>query len=149
MRVRDAMTKNPECCDRNTKIEDVARMMVACDCGAIPVVEDQQSKKPIGIVTDRDIVTRVVAQGENYAQRQAGSAMTEFTVTISADADISQAEAKMRDNHIRRLLVVDDSGACIGIVSEADLVRRLSGDELEDMLRGIYEPMQEASAVAP
>ncbi len=146
MQVRELMTRHPECCDPNTKIEDVARMMVECDCGAIPVVESQEARRPIGIITDRDIVTRVVARGENCSQRQVRAAMTETTVTISEDADISDAEARMRDNHIRRILVVNDSGECIGIVSEADLVRKLSGEELEDMLRGIYEPMQEASA---
>lgn len=148
MKVREVMTENPVCCDRNTKIQDVARMMVECDCGAIPVVEDQQSRRPIGIITDRDIVTRIIAQGEDYFQRKAGSAMTEATVTISEDAAISEAESTMRDNQIRRLLVVDEGGACIGIVAEADLIGQISGNELEDVLKGIYEPMRSASAVA-
>lgn len=148
MQVREVMTSHPECCDPNTNVEDVARMMMECDCGAIPVVDSQESRRPIGIITDRDIVMRVVAQGENCSQRQARAAMTESTVTISEDADISDAEAKMRDRHIRRILVVNDGGECTGIVSEADLVRKLSGQELEDMLRGIYEPMQSASASA-
>lgn len=148
MQVRELMSANPQICDQNTKIQDVAQMMVECDCGAIPVCEGNGSRKPIGMITDRDIVTRMIARGDNPMQRQAGSAMTRTTVTVSEDADINEVEAKMRDNHIKRVIVVDRNGDCTGIVSEADLVRTLSGEELEDMLRGIYEPMEGASSTA-
>jgi len=61
MNVSSVMTANPTCCTRDTPLTDVAKMMVECDCGQIPVVESQQDKRPVGVVTDRDIVVRMVA----------------------------------------------------------------------------------------
>ena len=58
MRVQEIMTKDPQCCTPDTTIQDVARMMVDCDCGAIPVVQEKESKQPVGVITDRDIVAR-------------------------------------------------------------------------------------------
>lgn len=121
MRVNEIMTANPTFCTTDTGLQEVARMMVDCDCGAIPVVESMESRKPIGIVTDRDIVTRLIATGRNPLEARAADAMTKNTVTINADANVSDAVNRMEYHQIRRILVVDNDGRCVGILAQADV----------------------------
>src|SRR5690606_35079009 len=85
---------------------------------ALPILE---SRKPIGIVTDRDIVTRLIATGRNPLEARAADAMTKNTVTINADANVSDAVNRMEDHQIRRILVVDNDGRCVGILAQADV----------------------------
>lgn len=121
MRVNEIMTANPSFCTSETGLQEVARMMVDCDCGAIPVVESMESRKPIGIITDRDIVTRLIATGRNPLDSRASDAMTRNTVTVNADANVSDAVDRMEDHQIRRILVVDNEGRCVGILAQADV----------------------------
>ena len=65
MNVGEIMTKDPACCTPDTRLQEVAKMMVDNDCGCIPVVDDEGSKMPVGMITDRDITCRVVANGQN------------------------------------------------------------------------------------
>ena len=65
LQVKDIMTKDPVCCFPDTSLEHVARLMVEHDCGEIPVVDTEESKKPVGVITDRDIACRTVAQSKN------------------------------------------------------------------------------------
>lgn len=139
MRVQEIMTENPECCTRETKLQDVAKMMASCDCGAIPVVEDKSSKKPVGIVTDRDIVVRVLAKGENYLQLQAASAMTSSTVSVGPNTDVDEAEETMKQKQIRRVLVVDN-GEIVGIMAQADIARSRPEGETGDVVEEVSEP---------
>lgn len=143
MTVQEIMTRDPQCCTPDTKIQQVARMMVDCDCGAIPVVEDNNSKKPVGVITDRDIVTRIVAEGDDYTQLGASAAMTEATVTVQDDADLSDAERQMKDKQVRRILVLNDGGQCVGILAQADIARHRSDSETGDVVEEISEPMAE------
>ena len=69
MNVEDIMTRNPVCCTPDSGLRDVAQMMVDCDCGEIPVVESFESLIPVGVITDRDIVCRVVAKGMNPLEK--------------------------------------------------------------------------------
>lgn len=147
MTVQEIMTKEPECCTTDTKLQEVSSMMARCDCGAIPVVEDMESKHPIGIVTDRDIVTRVLAKGENYQQLSASAAMTRSTVTVQPDSSLHDAEEAMKSNQIRRLVVVDEDGRCMGILSQADIARHRPEGETGDLVEEISEPSAVASDV--
>ncbi len=140
MTVQEIMTREPQCCTPDTKLRQVARMMVDCDCGAIPVVEDMDSKQPVGIVTDRDIVMRVVAEGKDYTQLGASAAMTPSTVTVQEDADLSDAERLMKDRQIRRIIVVDENGRCVGMLAQADIARHRSDSETGDVVEEISEP---------
>jgi CBS domain-containing protein len=125
-----------------TSLQEVAQMMVECDCGAIPVVESEQSKRPVGIITDRDIVTRIIARGEDCQSRQVSAAMTSTTISVRQDADLSEAEDLMKRHQIRRLLVVDDSEGCVGIIAQADIARHASDEETGELLEEISEPAQ-------
>jgi CBS domain-containing protein len=75
MKAGDIMTPNPACCTPETGLREVAQMLVDHDCGAIPVVSDQQSRRPVGIVTDRDIACRAVAAGKNALELTASDCM--------------------------------------------------------------------------
>lgn len=145
MRVGDVMTMNPAVCTPDTNLGEVARMMVECDCGAIPVVEEKGSPRPAGIVTDRDIVVRVIARGENPIDRTARHAMSNSTITVSVDADLEEAARLMKEHRVRRILVInDDTGedqrGVVGIVSQADIARRMSDDVTGDVVEEISIP---------
>jgi CBS domain-containing protein len=140
MTARDLMTSNPACCTMDTPLNDVARMMVGCDCGEIPVVERQDMKKPLGVVTDRDIVCRVVAEGKNPLTMNAGSAMTSPAVTARENDDIDEIKRVMETHQIRRVPVVDENGEICGIVSLADIARRDSKKEIGEVVREVSAP---------
>ncbi|MEO6588248.1 MAG: CBS domain-containing protein [Pyrinomonadaceae bacterium] len=121
MNVKEIMTKNPACCTADSNLQEVAQMMVENDCGCIPVVENTESKKPIGMITDRDITIRTVAEGKNPLDLTAGDIMSDQVVTVTSDSSIEDCCGKMESNQIRRIAVVDEKGGCCGIVAQADV----------------------------
>jgi CBS domain-containing protein len=118
---RDIMTGNPACCTPRTTLEEIARMMVQNDCGEIPVVDTND--RLIGVVTDRDIVCRVVAEGKNPAGYTVESCMTSDVVTVREDTPLDEIVQTMEQHQIRRVPVVDEEGSCVGIIAQADLAR--------------------------
>lgn len=125
-RVRDIMTHDARCCTQDTPLVDVARMMVEGNCGEIPVVDNYTNLRPIGVITDRDIVCRVIAQRRNPLELCADTCMTTPVVTIHQHAPIQDCLRLMEENRIRRIPVVDRQGRVCGIVSQADIARVLS-----------------------
>ena len=121
MKVREIMTRDPACCTRDTRIQDVARMMVERDCGEIPVVASARSPVPVGVITDRDIVTRTVASGRNPIDMMASEVMTTPVVTTTPETNLEDCARIFAEHQIRRVPVVDDQGQCCGIVAQADL----------------------------
>lgn len=121
MYVKEIMTKNPACCTKDESLQQVAKMMVENDCGCIPIVEDTKSKKPIGTITDRDIIIRTVAEGKNPLELTAADAMSSQTKTVTPETSVEECCNLMENNQIRRVLVVDDEGVCCGIVAQADV----------------------------
>jgi len=122
MHVEELMTKDPACCGRDTPLPEVARMMVERDCGCIPVVSEDH--RPVGVLTDRDIVCRVVAVGSDPRALTASDAMSTECVTISPDASAERCCEILEEKQIRRAIVVDDQGRVCGVVAQADLARR-------------------------
>jgi CBS domain-containing protein len=116
---RDVMTPDPACCTPNTSLDEVAKMMAQNDCGEIPVVDP--GDQIIGVVTDRDIVCRVVAAGKNPMAYTAETCMSDPVVTVPADAPLEEVVATMEKHQIRRVPVVDDRESCVGIISQADI----------------------------
>jgi CBS domain-containing protein len=116
---RDVMTRDPACCSPSTTLDQVAKLMVQNNCGEIPIVES--SGQPIGVVTDRDIVCRIAAEGKNPIGHTAESCMSSPVVTVLADAPFDDVLLMMEGHQIRRVLVVDDGGCCAGIISQADI----------------------------
>ena len=126
MSVQSIMTRDPACCTPSTPLQDVAKMMIDNDCGQIPVVAEG-SKRPIGVVTDRDIVVRLVAQGSNPLEARASDAMSTPCVTVTCDTSLRECCDVMETSQIRRVPVVDANGELCGIVSLADIA--LSGQD--------------------
>ncbi len=138
MKVSEIMTRNPMCATPDMSLEQVARMMADCDCGAIPVVESQNSQVPIGIITDRDIVIRSLGRGRNPMDMTVEDCMTASTITVDMESDLRDAARMMRENQIRRLIVTDgDQRSIVGIVALADVARqhhdKLTGEVVEEI----------------
>jgi len=139
MKVSEVMTRNPACCTPDTNLQQCACMMVEYDCGAIPVI-DGESGKPIGIVTDRDITVRAVANCKNPLELAARDCMTAPVCTISEDASLDECLDLLEEKQIRRMLVVDGTGKCTGIVAAADLVEHASKRKAGELLQKVSQP---------
>ena len=139
MQVRDIMTERLAFCSPDTDLREVARMMVESDCGAIPVVEPE-SGKAIGIVTDRDIVCRTVAAGQNPVGRRAEEAMTMPIAAVSPGSPLEECVAEMESNRLRRMLVVDEQGRLCGIVSQADVARAAGEHHTAELVKDVSKP---------
>lgn len=140
MQIKELMTSDPACCTPETSLEAVAKMFVDNDCGAIPVVEDREKFQPIGIVTDRDIVVRTVAQGQNPLILTARDCMTSPVKTITLKDSVDDAFELMEKHQLRRMLVVDETGRCAGILAQADVVRTVSPKQAMEVVREVSQP---------
>ena len=125
---RDVMTKNPVCATPDDNVADVARLMKDNDIGPVPIVEGA-SKKLVGIVTDRDLALKVVAEGRNPSSTKVRDVMTKDVVTCRADDEVEDALDAMSKNQLRRILVVDDSDTLVGIIAQADIATRMNEPE--------------------
>jgi CBS domain-containing protein len=137
MDVKDVMTPDPECCSPETGLQEVARMMVDCDCGCIPVVDSNDSKMPIGMITDRDITCRVVAQGRNPLELTAGDAMSSTVVSVTPDTSLEDCLNLMEESQVRRIAVVDDNGKICGIVAQADVALNADGKKTAEVVQEV------------
>ena len=137
MNARDLMTPDPACCTRDTPLQEVARMMVRHDCGEIPVVEGQDRKKVVGVVTDRDIVCRAVAEGKSPADVKVEAVMTSPAITVTERAGSDEVTQTMESHQIRRVPVVDQNGTLCGMVAQADIARRLPRQETGELVRDV------------
>jgi CBS domain-containing protein len=147
MQVRDVMSFQPHCCTPETNLRDAAQVMCESDCGAIPVVDADDRKKPVGIITDRDIACRAVAKGRDPAKPTVGDCMSSRLATIHQDSSIEDCCAEMEEFKVRRLLVVDDNDRLCGIVSQADIALRMGEHESAEVVREISQPTAAASLV--
>lgn len=148
MIVKEVMTADPACCTADTSLKDVAKLMVDHDCGEIPVVDKKDTKKPIGVITDRDIVVRAVAKGNNPLDLTAAECMTEPCVTVTPEMSIEDCGRVLEKNKIRRVPVVDTGGSVCGIVAVADIALRARENVTTEVVREVSEPGSAASASA-
>jgi CBS domain-containing protein len=146
MQVRDIMTESLAFSTPEKTLEEIARMMVACDCGAVPVV-DPETQKAIGIVTDRDIVCRAVALGRDPAQVTAEDVMTMPITAVNPGDSIERCVAEMEVAQVRRMPVVDEQGRLCGIISQADIARVAPVAETGRLVHDVSKPTDHASQV--
>src|SRR5688572_4210035 len=138
MNIRDVMTPNPRTVSPDDSIQQAARIMRDEDTGAVPVVENG---RPVGIVTDRDIVVRAVAEGQ--LNRPVRDIVTDAVVMATPDMSTREAAALMSEHQIRRLPVVEND-RLVGIVSLGDLaVKEGSDRRVGDALQSISEGVKE------
>jgi CBS domain-containing protein len=125
MRARDIMTRDPECCRPEQTAQDAAQVMRDRDCGCVPIVDDAGSV--IGIITDRDLAVRGIATGKD-SNAILSELMTPGATSCAPDDDLRDVEQKMAELQVRRIPIVDASGRCIGIISQADIARASATD---------------------
>src|SRR2546430_15374238 len=121
MQVKDVMTADPVCCISETGLQEVAQMMIDHDCGEVPVVENKETRLPIGVITDRDIVCRTVARGLNPLDLTVADCISKPCVTVTSDMSLEECSRVMEENKIRRVPVVDAAGCCCGILALAEI----------------------------
>lgn len=122
---RDIMTSAPRCIGENDSLSIAAAVMSELDVGALPICGEDRKLK--GMLTDRDIVVRAIAEGLDPESTPARALATGKPITVQASDDITVALDKMRQHQIRRLPVIDDH-LLVGIVSQADVARSLSAE---------------------
>ena len=120
----DLMTKDPVCCLPESTVADAARLMKRENIGPIPVIENEQTRKLVGIVTDRDLALKIVAEGRDAASTKVEAVMTRKVVTCRADDDLQKALDAMSEHQLRRIPVVDNDSRILGIISQADVATR-------------------------
>jgi len=119
------MTKNPVCCLPNDTVKKAAKLMKRENVGSIPVVEDEKTRKLVGIVTDRDLALRIVAKGLDVKSTKVESVMTRKVVTCHAEDDLQKALDAMSGHQLRRIPVVDNDNKILGIIAQADVATRV------------------------
>jgi CBS domain-containing protein len=120
----DIMTKDPVCCEPRQSVADVARLMKDHDIGSVPVVDNARSRNLLGIVTDRDLAMKVVAEGRDARNTKIEEVMTRNPVTCRTQDTLESATETMERRQVRRIPVVDDSGRLTGVIAQADVARR-------------------------
>lgn len=144
MQASELMTASIQCCTPTTPVTDAARVMKKHDIGAIPVVESDERRKLIGVITDRDIVVRLVAESMNPLECDVEDAMTGKLFSVQTDASEEEVCQVMEEHQVRRVPVVDAQGNCIGIISQADIARLNNEHETAEVLKDISRPSQAA-----
>jgi CBS domain-containing protein len=124
--IRDVMTANPSTLEQNSTVVEAARIMKQADAGLVPVTENGRLT---GMVTDRDIAIRVVAEGKNPGSTKVGEIASTDLVTVDPQQDLDEALRLMAQHKVRRLAVVEEDGRLVGVLAQADVARE--GDDAQ------------------
>lgn len=140
MRVTDIMTADPACCTERSTLQDVAKLMKDNDCGEIPVVDDLETRRLVGVITDRDIVCRVVAEGLALDAVSVGDVMTKNPQSCTDDVSVSECREAMEEHQLRRMPILDAQDRVCGIVSQADIARHASSRHTAELVKDVSRP---------
>ena len=146
MKAQDIMTASPACCTPDDTVQEAARLMQEHDCGCLPVVEDQESKRVVGVVTDRDLTCRCLAEGKG-ADTRVEEVMSADPSCCHPSDDVDEVERIMAERQVRRVPVVDAQGCCVGMVAQADLARQdrgVSDQEIGRIVERVSAPSEAA-----
>ena len=141
----EVMTPHPSCCTPQTPLERVAQLMVLQDCGEIPVVEDEERPVLIGVITDRDIVCRLIAKGKSPLEHTAEACMSQPAISVAEDASLATVLRTLEQHQIRRVPVVNVRAECVGIISQADLAWSGTSKEVAELVREVSRDTNDAS----
>ena len=125
----EVMTKTPVCCVPNDMVIKAAELMKSNNIGPILVIENEQTQKLVGIVTDRDLAMKVIAEGRDAKSTKIESVMTREVITCRADDDLQKALDAMAEHQLRRIPVVDNDNKVVGIIAQADVATRVDQPE--------------------
>jgi CBS domain-containing protein len=138
----EVMTKDPVCCLPNDMVAKVAEMMKTKDIGSVPIIENEQNLKLVGIVTDRDLALKIVAEGREAKSTKAEEVMTREVVTCQADDDLQTALEAMSEHQLRRIPVIDSNNRIVGIIAQADIATRVDQPEkVAAVVKGISQSL--------
>ena len=136
----EVMTKNPVCCRPDDVVTKVAQLMQSENIGSIPVIENERTQKLVGIVTDRDLVLKIIAKGHDVKSTKVGAVMTRQVVTCRAGDDLQVALDTMAEHQLRRIPIVDNDDRIIGIIAQADVATRVNlPEETATMVKEISQ----------
>jgi CBS domain-containing protein len=138
MQVHEVMTRGAECIRPTASVQEAARKMRDLDVGPLPVCGDDDRLK--GMVTDRDIVLRAIAEGRDPKTTRVGDVMTPTIVHCFEDQDVTEAARLMKENQIRRLVVLNRDKRLVGIVSLGDLAVDTDEEPVGNTLEAVSEP---------
>ena len=147
MKVKDLMTQKPACATPDMDLSKVAKLMDEHKVGSIPVVENKDNLKVVGVVTDRDIATRAVAQGKNPLQMKAMDIMSSPVVLVKPDDDVQDVAQLMQKHMVRRVPVIDEAGKICGMVAQADIALKASDQTTVGVVQSVSKPTQKSSKV--
>lgn len=139
--IENVMTRDPALCTPDDGVVDCAKLMARADVGFVPVVESRDTRKLVGVVTDRDLCLSVIAEDRDPQECKVEDAMTEEVATVTPGDSLDRALELMQQRQIRRLCVIDEHGACIGVVAQADVVRAAQPDQVKETLEEISKPI--------
>ena len=125
----EVMTKNPVCCLPNDMAAKVAKSMKSKNVGSIPVIENEKTRKLVGIVTDRDLALKIVAKELDAKSTKVEAVMTRQVVTCRAGDDLQKALDAMAEHQLRRIPIVDNDNKIVGIIAQADVATRVNQPE--------------------
>jgi CBS domain-containing protein len=141
MRIQDIMTKDPSCVTADATVREAAQVMERENVGLVPVVQGKSDKRLLGLLTDRDIAIRCIAEGKDGSCRVSDVMSASKLTTCNENDDVSQAMDAMRTEKVRRIPIVDERGSLVGIVSQADIVRKAEDSHAaERTVQQISEP---------
>ena len=125
----EVMTKYPVCCLPTDSVAKAAELMKSRNIGSIPVIENEQTHKLVGIVTDRDLALTIVAVGRDAKSTNVDAVMTYKVVSCLADDDLQKALDAMAKQKLRRIPIVDHDNKIVGIITQADVATRINQPE--------------------
>ncbi len=125
----EVMTPNPVCCLPSDNVKLVAELMKSKNVGPLPVIDNHETQKLIGIITDRDLAMKIVGEGLDPRSTRVEAVMTRKVLTCRADDDLQRALDAMSEHQVRRIVVVDSSNKVLGIISQADVATRVNQPE--------------------
>jgi CBS domain-containing protein len=141
VKIQDVMTRDPSTVTPETPAREAASIMRDEDVGVVPVVEGAGSRRLVGVVTDRDLAIRIVAEGRDSNTPVAEVMTASQLTTCGPDEDIDGAMDAMASEQVRRIPIIDERGSLVGIVSQADIVRKAQDDgKAERTVEQISEP---------
>jgi CBS domain-containing protein len=123
-------------------------MMVEFDCGEIPICETTENGRIVGVITDRDIACRAVAEGMDVNTTQVSACMTAPAITADPSMTLEQCMQLMEKNMIRRLPVMDETGCVCGMLSQADIAEKADSQTIGEVVREVSKPTDHASRVS-
>jgi CBS domain-containing protein len=148
MKVREVMTPNPVCCLPTDSAQKVAKALCENDVGSMPVVDDQQSHKLLGMITDRDLCCSVVAAGLDAKSTTIEKFISTNPVTCRDGENLDSCERLMREHQIRRIPIVDGEGRVIGIVAQADMALKDKPEKVAKTVAEVSKPESSTPSVA-